>query len=380
MTTKLMPYFAYDTAPIQAWLEDQAAKGRFFRKPYWGFFGEFDEEEPRTVRYRLEPLGRKEKSPEWEHEKLCRAMGWEYVCTMGSFHVWRCDDPEAPEFYTEPEAQAEAYRWLSRRLRWGRWIILGEIALLAGLIFLLAWKTDGYLARLAGGFNPLWIFLSKICFYVIALGCTLVHVVSLRRFIHRLELGLPQPHRKSYRGAYCTVAVLLLLWAVMINGCVADLARPSSHPFIPIGELEEPVPYVPLDQIDPIDSGSNDETLALPVDNWLTRDQWWVLDERWSHGSRRWEYRCETRYYRLWLPFLAKPLAESCLELFQGAGNAAEPVSAPGLDGGYYGTYLDGHQVLIVWRGAQVLEASCGSPEPLTDHLEKFAAVLEAFQ
>lgn len=30
--------------------------------------------------------------------EVYRSLGWDYVCTVGgTFYVWRCDDPDAPE-------------------------------------------------------------------------------------------------------------------------------------------------------------------------------------------------------------------------------------------------------------------------------------------
>ena len=108
---KLMPMNIYDVAAQQARMEDQAARGWFAASvPGIFFLAVFEKGEPKAVRYRLEPAPVKESRPDPERLAAYRAMGWEYVDTSGkSMHLWRCDDPEAPELHTDPETEAQAY-------------------------------------------------------------------------------------------------------------------------------------------------------------------------------------------------------------------------------------------------------------------------------
>ena len=47
-----------------------------------------------------------------------RELGWEYVCTLaGTFHIWRCGDPAAPELDTDPVVQSMGYGYLERKMR-----------------------------------------------------------------------------------------------------------------------------------------------------------------------------------------------------------------------------------------------------------------------
>lgn len=62
------------------------------------WFATFTKGKPKAVRYRMEPAGRKEDIPDLEQREVYRSLGWDYVCTVGgTFYVWRCDDPDAPE-------------------------------------------------------------------------------------------------------------------------------------------------------------------------------------------------------------------------------------------------------------------------------------------
>ena len=114
---KLMPMNIYDVAAQQARMEDQAARGWFaVSVPGIFFLAVFEKGEPKAVRYRLEPAPVKESCPDPERLAAYRSMGWEYVDTSGkSVHLWRCDDPDAPELHTDPETEAQAYDRLFRR-------------------------------------------------------------------------------------------------------------------------------------------------------------------------------------------------------------------------------------------------------------------------
>ena len=102
---KLMPMNIYDVAAQQARMEDQAARGWFaVSVPGIFFLAVFEMGEPKAVRYRLEPAPVKESCPDPERLAAYQSMGWEYVDTSGkSMHLWRCDDPDAPELHTDPE-------------------------------------------------------------------------------------------------------------------------------------------------------------------------------------------------------------------------------------------------------------------------------------
>ena len=53
---KFRPLFLYDPAMEQAWLEDQAKRGWFVYE-YKSLYASFWQEDPREVRFRLEPAG-----------------------------------------------------------------------------------------------------------------------------------------------------------------------------------------------------------------------------------------------------------------------------------------------------------------------------------
>lgn len=160
------PAFLGDVAAAETWLEDWAAKG-YRLVGFRGMNGVFVKDEPKTCRYRLEPLARKEKAPDPDRVAVYGEMGWMYAATMGKdFHIWRCDDPAAPELDTDPVVQAAGYGYLKRRLlhwlktgipldrpapyRWQR--RLSKI--LTALILCIF--CSNLVSDLLGGFWPMW--------------------------------------------------------------------------------------------------------------------------------------------------------------------------------------------------------------------------------
>ena len=100
------PVELFDVAVMESWLEERDREGYHLLR-FRGLRGIFYQD--RSVapsRYRLQPLLRKEKSPPQEMTEAYRELGWAYVCTLaGTFHVWRCEDPDAPELDTDPVVQ-----------------------------------------------------------------------------------------------------------------------------------------------------------------------------------------------------------------------------------------------------------------------------------
>lgn len=115
---EIRPVELYDVAVMESWLEERDREGYHLLR-FSGLYGIFSWERPAPdYRYRLQPLLRKEKSPPPEMAAAYRELGWEYVCTLaGTFHVWRCGDPDAPELDTDPVVQGMGYGYLKKKMR-----------------------------------------------------------------------------------------------------------------------------------------------------------------------------------------------------------------------------------------------------------------------
>lgn len=194
---ELRPANAYDVAANETWLEDMARQGyRLIRMTGWS--GVFEKTEPFHCRYRMQPLSKKEKAPPQELAEAYRELGWEYAGTIpGTFHVWRCEDPDAPELDTDPVVQGMGYRYLKRKmLRDG----VVSVLLLVGLVMLCTlfpFATDTPLLDLLDA-APGRVLMGEIgaCLIVVLLLC---EVRSMRRLLRSLNAGIPLDRPRPYR-------------------------------------------------------------------------------------------------------------------------------------------------------------------------------------
>ena len=119
------------------------------------------------------------------------------------------------------------------------------------------------------------------------------------------------------------------------------------------------------------------EVLAGPQENWLTREQWWTIED-YTEGRRYYRYS-EAQYYRLRFSALADDLADSLLAEY-GDEYAPTETEYPGLDEVWTGEAVDGNQYLLLRLGDQVWSVEAEADAPLAELLAQYAAVLERFQ
>ena len=369
---KVMPGYVEDVAAWQARLEDLAAKGWFY-VPSWRFFflASFERGLPKTVRYRLEPAGKKEKCPDQERRETYRSLGWEYVDTIGkTMHLWRCDDPEAPELHTDPETEARAYDRLSRQERIGNWVGVGILLFCAGLIaFTLYFSGETYLAHLVGSWLPMWYLVAVVSFFGTSIFMARWQTHVLRRALRTMRAGVEAPRRRPYRMACGLTLVLDLLWVFYVIALGCHGAHTSRQTFYQLKDIAGPVPYVAVSQ--------NGEVVAGPQENWLTSEQWWTIED-YTEGRRYYRYS-EARYYRLRFPSLADDLADSLLAEY-GDEYAPTETECPGLDEVWVGEAVNGNQYLLLRLGDQVWSVEAETDAPLAELLPQYAAVLAEFQ
>lgn len=362
--------FPYDIPAVQAWLEDQAAKGEFLSE--YTILPVFDRGEPKAVRYRLEPMIQKEKAPDQHRRELYEELGWQYVCTIRkSFHIWRCDDPETPELFTEAETEGGAYHFLLRMERRGFriWAIL-----LAYILALLAWTfcSGTSLLREVDHWTPWWSTLLGWAAVAAVVPAAVYTDWCLRRYIRALRIGVPQPHRRPYRGARALSTLVLAVWAVFFLSRVILLFQPSSRPFEPVENFGQPVPYVSLAELG--DQPPCREAEALRIRNFAARESWWS-----SEGDFDQPPFVLTKYYRMWLPFQAERMATAWVEQSAEWEGQLEMLSHPALDGAWLFRFDGGVQLLLLRSGAQLLEFQYDGSLDLRQKLDVFADALERF-
>lgn len=369
---RLAPAMGFDTPAVQAWLEDRAAQGQFLDRYRW--LCDFIPGEPKEVRYRLEPLAQQEKAPDQHRRELFEELGWQYVCTVRkSWHIWCCDDPSAPELFTEPETEGDAYLYLLRR---GRRTTLWLWAAAATILFLLVWNfcSGPYLLKAADHWSTWWITVVEWLNVVSLVPVGVYADRVFRRYIRALKLGVPQPHRGPYRRARAMSMVLVVFWAVFFLTRVASILQPSSHSFDPVEAFDQPVPYVTLAELG--DAPANRTPEALRIQNFTARESWWV-SEGGSIGND--PVFVLAKYYRMWLPFQARRMAEAWVEQSAGWKGELEALSHPALDGAWLFHFDSGGQLLLVCQGAQMMEYQYDGELDLGGKLDVFAAALARF-
>ena len=262
VVTRLVPCPAWDLEGMESWLSDLAGAGLHFQQDSFLLgFASFEPGESREVRYRLEP-GRKRLSfwapegdaPEGEALELHAARGWEYAGRRGQFHIYRTEDPQAPEPDTDPAVQALALDALRRRL-------------LSGWIGLCLWFVLYWVLALRGVLNAALALGSGFLLFTLLLMLAtglgdLGAVRSLGRLRRRLRLGEELSHRKDWRkrrrlywGRRGLLTLLWVLWLALLlgkwmaevdhRGLVLPVDYAGSVPFATLRELtgQEAVGY-----------------------------------------------------------------------------------------------------------------------------------------
>ena len=119
------PCPAYDVGCMEAWLEQMAREGLHLDGASGFFAGTatFTQGQPAAVKYRLEAVTKSATlfddadAPADEAVGMAEEMGWEYVCRLRNFDIYRTDDPLAPELNTDPQLQAQGLKAVEKRMR-----------------------------------------------------------------------------------------------------------------------------------------------------------------------------------------------------------------------------------------------------------------------
>ena len=130
---KWLPCPLWDFAGLQDWLNEQAQAGYALEKwPGFWFIGRvIFREDPSAVhaRYCLDPIQKHFGEAQLaEQAAAYQELGWNYVGKIWNYYaIYRCDNPQAPELYTDPDSLAWAMKKqvrlaLLRPLFWLLWL------------------------------------------------------------------------------------------------------------------------------------------------------------------------------------------------------------------------------------------------------------------
>lgn len=109
-----------DIEGFQSWLEDLSAKGYLLSsRAYARHTYLFHRISPLKTRYRLTPVSDRledwNERPDTEKQTLSEAFGWEFVCTVGGFHIYRSYNDDDRELNSDPQVLAESLRLLRNK-------------------------------------------------------------------------------------------------------------------------------------------------------------------------------------------------------------------------------------------------------------------------
>ena len=163
----------------------------------------------------MQPLSKKEKAPPQELTEAYRELGWDYTGTIpGTFHVWRCEDPAAPELDTDPVVQGMGYRYLKRKMLRDGVVSALLLVVLVMLCTLVPFATDTPLLDLLDA-APGRVLMGEIgaCLIVVLLLC---EVRSMRRLLRSLNAGIPLERPRPYRRQKWLARGLVVCFAYVL--------------------------------------------------------------------------------------------------------------------------------------------------------------------
>lgn len=373
----LAPGDLWDTGTIEAWLEEKAAQGWILEK--WGGFARFERMDPRTCRVRLDPQGQRTQSQQEEAEALYAEMGWRPACPLGSYQVYYCFDPAAPDLYTDPATQAWAWSKLLKRtarrsalavVLWAAWTALQLDDLWSGQL----------VERLLMGMWAIWLFV--LWFVGRELWQLARQLLGVRRQRNRLQAGVPLERGDPARAVRRQRRREIVSWTFIGLMAVFVASLAAGRQELPLSDAPEPLSAVTLEALAPGEAArpmdwAQYEEFRSPL--MMTRRQ--VTEWRWS-GPHLETALAQIRF---------EPLAELLYREWLGEARSQWPEAAATewrddrfdqailLDNG---TGSDGraNQILVARRGGVVLRQIVQFRGDLTDHLDDYAAVLAAFQ
>lgn len=365
---ELRPANVYDVAANETWLEDMARQGyRLVRMTGWS--GVFEKAEPCACRYRMQPLSKKEKRPPEEMAEAYRELGWEYAGTIPeTFHVWRCQDPAAPELDTDPVVQGMGYRYLRRKMRKDLISSMLLLAVLAALCVFLSGITTTPLLDTLEQFAPGQLTVGTLA-AILLVALMACQMRGMRRLLRFLDAGIPlerpRPYRRQKWLARALAAVLGLSLVLHFLGGITAMNGGSLKKGWDAGDsYHDPgrgAVYVDLAALEG----------AAETEFWDCRTKVQELCPR-MYGitqlsleegektSRQVLSSVETTYYRMLTEGLARQLAKELIQARPGymgtsAHEALAPVEGAALDGFWWLQKDDGTQFAVARLGRQVL-------------------------
>lgn len=250
-TVRLIPCADYDIEGLQSYFEEMAAKGLHLKKDgIFAYFASFERGEPREARYRMDVKEKRSPimdgdngRPTDEQIELCSELGWEYVDSIGVFHIFRTYDAAAPELNTDAALQSIAARRIVRSqiesvLVLCFWLLIYPVLKLDGLL-LPTMFTVGTDVMLLAFIIDIWWIAGSIArlIYLSRIKKRLEAGESIVRRVKRSSARYIAPHIAFAVLAAATVCLFITRWSEADKGRVPLEEYAGELPFATIADI-----------------------------------------------------------------------------------------------------------------------------------------------
>ena len=379
---RFTPVSGYDLPGLEGWLTKMAARGLRFVLTA-GPFTLFERTEPRKVTVHLECAREKTDREDEELSALYGEAGWEYWGIFRkNFHIFAAPAEEKAPAHTDPEVLLYAIR------RFFRQKLLGGLGLALINLLLLAFYYPGSYTLSVLRYCPAERLGSVLPFFLSLAGLVLADLAYLHglgvllRLSRRVKRGLPlSPAPGSRLSGAAVAAATLLLGIVLVNFCTQlwDYTRPwlslEDSGFVTLTEIEGADFRLTQDSLLNMSRISHGDTLLSP-ESWYFQQYGAFAHYEDKAVSLSTVPHLELYVTRYHFAALAK---QRVLEWSYYGGSDQYQVLEPayGLDQilllqGEKGAYL------ILRMGNTVLRADYRGNQDLTNHLERFAQMMES--
>ena len=239
------PQEFWEPAAIQSWLEWEARRG-WRITGHNGWFCTFQKTEPKECRVRIQPHGPESNEAYWERLETYEEMGWEHAVNLKlDYGVYYCDDPDAPELYTDPEIWALAWK---KPVRNGLWSGLGTLAAALFLLLLPVFYRENAMEFLMmADFSVLY---SEFVLAPLLIIMALRQLWKVWRARKALAAGMmpAEGNWRSSRNWWRAFAVLMLSWLLVMSmfdlawALSLDKVDTTGIPYVTYTELAPEIP------------------------------------------------------------------------------------------------------------------------------------------
>lgn len=359
-----------DVEAFQSWLEDLSAQGYLLSgRAYMRHTYLFHRISPLKTRYRLTPVSDNledwNERPDTEKQTLSEAFGWDYVCTVGGFHIYRAYSEEVRELNSDPDVLAESLRLLKRK------------SLLAVLAVLIAPAVYFLLTAVLIGPGQIWRYLIRdgIMLYAsCGLLCLFTTFKGIDRTIKLLKLSrllrarkLPIQHRdwkKGERRFHLSMTVTYIIGVILILSVSAfrlsDQPRrsqpfpadSSSLPFVTLLDLAEKSDFQTVERLDAGWMIHWSQPFARSNYEWFE-----AVDVVTQDGTEA-RFTLELSYHELGSDWLADRLTEEYVKEAQSTGTPVDAPTPADLDLAYFFEDGSGRPTAVIRRGNTIIAVS----------------------